>query len=806
MKICIGKSRREKVWQNKEISWQEFTNIVKNTVRTSETMVNYKRFSKPEQDEVKDVGGFVGGHLKGGRRKKGNIICRSLLTLDMDYGRENIWEEICQNFEFKCCIYSTHKHAKEKPRLRLIIPLSSEIEEDKYEPIARMVAKEIGIDLFDDSTYESSRLMYWPSTSIDGEFVFAEKEGPLLNGEDYLNKYKNYKDFTTWPVSSRKGTIIKTKLNSQEDPLTKENIVGVFCRTYTVSQAIDKFLSDVYAPSLVSGRYDYIEAESTAGVVIYDDKFAYSHHSSDKASAQLLNAFDLVRIHKFGDLDEDAKDKTPSNKLPSFIKMSELVIDDELVKIQLVRKGIEDVESDFTNEEEKEDKDEKLNIKSLYKNEKAWEVNLKLNKKGEVKDSLDNIDLILRNDINLQNIVYNSHISCIYAKGELPWNEGRKIFGDGDYASLKVYLSKKYKIYSPSKTRDAILSIENYRKYHPIKEYLKSLPPWDNIPRVESLLIDYLGAEDSSYTRAVMRKTLCAAIARVYNPGEKFDQVLILNGPQGIGKSMLFEKLSNKWFSDSLTITDMKDKSACEKLQGYWILELSELAGMKKAEVEIVKSFISRTDDKYRASYGVFVESHPRQCIIVGTTNAQGGFLRDITGNRRYWPVKVNGDSKKKVWDMTKEEIDQIWAETLVYYKKGEILCLKGRVEAMANKEQSDSMESDDREGLVRDYLDTLLPTNWDKMDLYERRNFLRGGGFCDEGEVGTIERRIVCNMEIWSECFGNNPSNIKAADSYEISAIMKKIGTWNKYLGNKKGSVNLPIYGTQRCYEKAKN
>ena len=195
------------------------------------------------------------------------------------------------------------------------------------------------------------------------------------------------------------------------------------------------------------------------------------------------------------------------------------------------------------------------------------------------------------------------------------------------------------------------------RAYHPVKEYLDALPEWDGVKRTDTLLTDYLGAEDSAYTRAVIRKTLAAAVARIYQPGTKFDSVLILNGPQGIGKSTLFARLAGAWFSDSLTLTDMRDKSGPEKLQGYWILELGELAGMKKTDVETVKSFLSRVDDKYRASYGLNVESHPRQCVIVGSTNTESGFLRDITGNRRFWPVRVNGESVKKPWQISGEDV-----------------------------------------------------------------------------------------------------------------------------------------------------
>ena len=543
------------------------------------------------------------------------------------------------------------------------------------------------------------------------------------------------------------------------------------------------FLKDIYEPSAITGRYDYIPADSSAGVILYDDKFAYSHHATDPASGRLLNAFDLVRIHKFGHLDDRATESTPPSKLPSFINMCEFAIQDDEVKAQFTKERMEQATIDFT--------------------EDNWQTALELDKQGKIKDTLDNIVLIIRNDSELESIAFNKHRDGIDARDGLPWEQMKGGWNDSDNAALKVYLSNKYGIYSPTKTKDAILAVAAERSYHPIKEYLDHLPDWDGIDRVETLLIDYFNATDNSYTRAVTRKMMVAAVARIVHPGTKFDSVLILNGPQGIGKSTFFAKLAGDWFSDSLTLTDMKDKAGPEKLQGYWILELGELAGMRKTDVEVVKSFISRSDDKYRASYGVNVESHPRQCIIVGSTNAESGFLRDVTGNRRFWPVRISGDGKRKAWQMSVYDVEQIWAETLVLYAKGEKLYLEGSDVELATNEQADAMESDEREGLVRTYLDTLLPDDWNDLSLYERRNYLNGSEFGGESRVGTVERTLVCNMEIWCECFGRDASAMKPADSYAIAGIMKKINGWNKYQGNKNGTSNFPIYGRQRCYEK---
>ena len=787
MIIAIGNSRRDKAFKIVDVTWEQFLNKVSKTIRTVETVDEYGKMNKAKKDDIKDVGGFVGGKLKDGRRSKDSVEFRSMLTLDLDYAENDLWEQVTKRFKFACCIYSTHKHKRDKHRLRLIIPLSRNVNADEYTAIGRLIASDIGIEQFDDSTYEPARLMYWPSTSSNGEFIFEKQDGEFLNPDSILSRYEDYRDSSKWPISSRQNKVIKNNIShqmqalaKQSNPLEKEGLIGAFCRTYTMEEAIDKFLNHIYKPSLIKGRYDYVEADSTSGLVIYEDKFAYSHHATDKAANVLCNAFDLVRIHKFSELDVNSDEDTRTSRLPSFKAMRKFCTKDELVQKQITNEKMKDIGQEFG---ELEDNDNKLEIDLT----------------GEIKDTLNNIVKILRNDKNLHGIAYNKHKDMLDVKGKLPWIRLKEGWNDSDLASLKIYLEKKYNIWSPAKLKDALLAVATERAFHPVIDYLENLEEWDGKERLETLLIKYLGAEDNAYTREVTRKTLVAAIARVYEPGVKFDSVLILNGKQGMGKSTLFSKLGGKWFSDNLTLEDMKDKTAAEKLQGFWIMELGELAGMRKAEVENVKSFITRTDDKYRASYGVNVESHPRQCIIVGTTNNKGGFLRDVTGNRRFWPVTVDPDKAlSSPWDL--EDVDKIWAEALYVYKQGEELYLKGEVLEIASKEQSEAMESDDREGLVREYLNKLLPNNWSSMNLYERRKFLNGDDLVG-GQVGTEKRKAVCSMEIWCECFGKDASSLKKSDSYEITAIMSKIEGWELYSGNKTNTMRFPIYNKQRAF-----
>lgn len=777
MKISYGNSRTETHWKNSDISWDDLKARVSTTQRTTETIEEYRKMTKAQQAAIKDIGGFVGGHLKNGRRKKGNVLCRSMLALDMDFGRPGIWDDVIAKLPYRCLAYSTHKHTPENPRLRLIIPLTREITEAEYPAVARMVAKDIGIDLFDDSTYEAHRLMFWPSTSMNGQFFYKEKDGPDLKPDDYLSRYDDWHDESTWPVSSRQSAVEHHGTKEMADPLTKPGIVGAFCRAYPMPDAIETFLPGIYTPSAVEGRYDYIPGEGTAGVVIYDDKFAYSHHATDPVCGKLLNAFDLVRLHKFSALDEKCTEETPATKLPSYKAMADLALKDEKVKVLLTKERQAQAKEEFSGTN--------------------WQGKLTYDKSGQLQNTLHNLTLILENDENLKAIVFNQQLDGMEIRGEVPWKHPSKYWRDADDAQLVSYIDSNYGTFSQRNYQIAVTKVADDRSYHPIREYLASLPAWDGIPRVDTLLVDYLGAEDNDYVHAVTRKTLCAAVCRVLNPGCKFDSMLVLNGPQGIGKSTLIARLAGEWFSDSLSLNDTKDKTAAEKLQGYWILEIGELAGLRKTEVETLRSFLSRQNDIYRASFGRRPTPHLRQCVFFGTTNAESGYLRDTTGNRRFWPVKTPGSVDKHSWELDQHEIQQIWAEVLEYVHAGEKLYLDANLLDFATAQQLDALESDEREGIVREYLARKLPDNWDAMTLYERRNFLNGESeFGSVSQSGSKARTTVSNMEVWCECFGKDRADLSATEGNRIKGILIKLG-WLRY----EKKIRIPLYGAQWVY-----
>jgi putative DNA primase/helicase len=779
--ISVATSCKSLYWKKQTIAWDKLIERLQSFTRTPETFAEYTNMTKTQQSKAKDTGGFVGGGLKGGRRKAQNVLSRSLIALDADFADVEFADRV-RALGYEAVIYSTHSHTPEKPRLRVIFPLSVEIAPDKYPAVARKLAAMIDINQFDDTTYQAHRLMYWPSASQDAEAMFEHIEGAVLDAEDILLTYADWKDSAQWPVSDRVNKVHQSAMKKAGDPESKGGLVGAFCRTYDIPMAIESYLADAYEPCAMQDRYTYKKGSTAAGLVVYDGVFAYSNHGTDPASGRLCNAFDLVRLHKFSELDDDAGEDTPINKMPSYKAMQEFASKDGGVRRTLLQERCQSANNDFSGCE--------------FDEQPQWEDILEYDTKGRIISSIRNVSLILSLDPKLKNIAYNELCGQDVLIGEVPWRSPCDWQGhwwsDADDACLRAYL-ESFGIKGSFVIRDAFSAVTRKRAFHPIRDYLNGLPAWDGVERVERLLIDYMGSDDNAYTRGVTKAVLVAAVARVFVPGIKFDNVLVLNGEQGIGKSTLFSALGGEWFSDSLSLADTTSKTGPEKLHGYWIIEVSEMAGMKRADVETVKSFITRTRDIFRPSYGRYVVEFKRQCIVVASTNAETGFLRDITGNRRFWPVKAR-PSDKKAWELTKVDIAQIWAEALHLWRNGAKLVLPRDIEEMAIQEQTDAIEQDDRQGLVEDYLNRLLPENWDDMDLSERRMFLASK------EQGAVHRTTASTIEILCELFGREPGKVDRREAHTIAGILKRIGGWKR-----EDLQHTRIYGPQRPFRRNK-
>lgn len=793
--LAVGKSRREINWKNREWLWSKFVEKVSVTHRTAETYSEYVAAKKVRQDEIKDIGGFVGGYLAGGRRKSGSVTHRQLITLDIDFANESFWDDFTLAFTNAAVVYSTHKHSPESARLRLIMPLDRPALRDEYEAIARKIAGIIDIELFDPTTFQPERLMYWPSTSKDGEFFFECQDGAFLSADKILDSYHDWKDSSEWPVSSKAEHIIQRNIKKQGDPLEKLGIVGAFCRTHNIHEAIELYLSDVYETCDVENRYSYKEGSTAAGLIVYDDKYAYSHHGTDPISGKLCNAFDLVRIHKYGLKDEDAAADCPSNRLPSYTAMVELSTKDVAVKKQLATERLEEAKNDFYMVEDEDVIEEEK--------DQDWISELEVDRKGDLHSSHSNIKLILEKDPRLKGCFAFDEFRCrkVVMKN-LPWRKvshDSRFLKDEDEQNLIIYLSNIYNILNRANTKEVLDTHIAANPFHPVRDYLNGLK-WDGTDRLETLLIDYLGAIDTPYARAVTRKTLVAAIARVMKPGCKFDYVLTLVGEEGKGKSTLFARLGQQWFSDSFNFGMLHGQSnkAYEQLTGFWIIEVGELVGLRKAEADAVKNFISKQEDSYRVSYGRNLSTFLRQNIFVASTNIKP-FLREAAGNRRFWPVEIEQQTPAKdvFTDLSKQEIDQLWAEALELYRAGETLFLDKQMEDEARNVQKLHTEQDDRIGAIEQYLDRLLPINWNEMGLYERRAWLQSED--PLSSEGTVERTQVCVAEIWCELLGGTSKDMTSQNTKPLHQIMQSMKGWRTM----DKTVRTAKYGVQRMYEK---
>lgn len=808
MKIAEARKKTSRKWRTHDITWDQFLARVRTPLRTGESVREYKAMAKEDRDIAKEAaGGFVAGALEGGQRKTDKVLERSMITLDADHAKPNAWEEATCMMEYRMCCYSTHSHSPSSPRLRWIIPTDRAMTPDEYPAVARMVASWIGIDQMDPTTYEVARLMYWPTCSSDGDYVFREQVGPVLSVDEVLESYgygDAWTDTALWPMGSAEQTLRHKIRQKAGDPTEKNGIVGLFCRTYDVPAAIDEFLPDVYTEA-GEGRYTYVKGSTAGGAVLYDDgAFLFSNHATDPISGFSCNAFDLVRIHKFGELDDVSVEDTPVTKLPSYSAMCKFAAELPEVRRQMAAERAEDADAIFSDLTE-------TAADAETAPDDSWQSNLEVNNKtGNPECTINNALLILTGDPMLRGRFGLSDFDGRrYVRKQLPWDaeNGSKrtypdLWNDSDDAGLRLYLSRVWNITGKSIIDDALSVAMLQTTFHPVREYLSSLT-WDGIERIDTLLMRTMRAEDTPLTRAVTRKWMVAACKRVFEPGCKFDTMLVLVSPtQGSGKSMFGDTLagsSTGWFLDG--VKNIETKDALQSLRGKWIVEMGEMAATRKSTNEVIKQFIACRTDSYRASYERYTRDYPRQCVFIGSTNTTE-FILDETGGRRFWPVEVYAtpdDASRRI-KIIERERDQLWAEAMHYYRKGEKTFLEGELLKESLKAQERSTQGDEWLGWVQDYLERPLPDKWNEMTAEQRRDYIQGDNLIDYGEC-TRRRDTITIAEIRYELLGE--SLIKGAgggneSSRHLGRVMNVMRGWRP----RKTPVTT-AFGRQRAYER---
>lgn len=731
IQIATASTRNASKWRNQTIKLSEFVAKLLRTTRTPETFQQYLQLPKTEQDNIKDVGGYVGGVLKGGRRGKHDVANRHIITLDADFADTAFIEKVKSRFSDLCyTLSSTHKHANNNYRLRLVIYPDRPMLPDEYLACARKLADKIGMDYFDDTTYDLNRLMYWPSTSSDGLFYAEHNDASFVSVDKLLLEYgasEEWKDATIWPVSSRETTNLDRLLKKQEDPLTKKGIVGAVCRTFGIHEALQHHTNDAYKQE-TRDRYTFVGGSTSKGVIVYDERFAFSNHGTDPARGVLCNAFDIIRIHKFGHLDEKTGD-VAATKLPSYAAMVDWAKEIDNVKRELIK--VEQLEQS----EIEELFDGVVADISAETEENEWFKQLQLAENGDIKPTFVNAVLIVANDSNINKQArYNEFaVQMENSKGEL-WSAP-------DSYRVRMYVGRKYNVDFPeSKIEQAIEDLAHKNKFHPVRDYLLGLS-WDFTERVETLFVDYLHAEDTKYCREAAKCFLVAAVRRILQPGYKFDNVPALGGAQGIGKTTFIQMLAVKkeWAGE---LTSFDPKIASEETTGKWFIEMGEMQVSTRSSIEQEKSFISATSLKVRQAYARYPIEIKRQFVLMATTNEEE-YLKDSTGNRRWWPIDSPLEYGKTIdFEGLTNNIDRIWAEAVFLAQMGESTLMSKEALQEATSKQESKMEADEWEGIINAWLETEGAKN-----RYDQTT----DDYFESAEKET--REIVCIVEVWEDC-----------------------------------------------------
>lgn len=800
-------------------SWGALKKLLSVPHVTPERRKEFDKMSKDEQDQLKSAAGWISGaQCKDNHRNLKNILPRDLLTIDIDYPYQDILEDITEGHmrisAYEGFWHSSRRHTPDAPRVRFFAPLARKVTVDEYQPLVRMLAHMIDREMktVDQVSFRPAQMMFKPTCSKDDkpDFFTYEQTGVVIDPDAMLARYEetfgDWRDISTWP--KHPDETVRKKADKAEDPRTKRGPVGTFCRAYLIEAAMEQFLEGVYIPGDEhSGhpRYTFAGSTSSNGAVVYDDGlFLYSHHGHDPVCDMNVNAFDLVRLHLFGDLDEKAKEDTLATKMPSYKAMVDHIRDDPGYRKQLAEDKFDtasmfddieeedwtdgthagDAGSDSDDEDDADAGDagdgtdsdlddgdlggsghrgagktghsddwddsadggglddagieddiadvvgggvrgsdgrnrdraregsdagerregskarkaaggaagapkrpEKSTPRKRHK--EFLTEHIELTPEGEIKVTLPNIATIIMNDARLCNVIwFNEFTKQIVQRRTLdprvpaaskivcddPENGTR--WEDINDSTIRTLLETEngtgkagYGMRVPERDlQDGIMQAAFATRFHPIRDYLLDCEAgWDGEERLDTLLIRYLGVEDIPYHRETVRMMMVASVARIFEPGHKFDYALILQGEQGIRKSSFIKALySEDWFGELATDLGEKQKVA-EEIAGKWGVELPELSGLHKADHNAAKAFMRRQFDDVRMAYDRRVTEFPRQCVCWGSTN-DDVYLKDPTGNRSYWPVIVLVSSIDV--DALAEERDQLWGEAAALYWK----------------------------------------------------------------------------------------------------------------------------------------
>lgn len=766
--IALGLKRSSTATKKYRWEWGEIVERLSNAQKTEETAEQYANMSKSQKVEMKDVGFFIGGLCE-----KRKVTYRQLLVLDIDDANPDTLTKVRAWLNgTKYIIHSTHSSTPKEPRYRVVTPLSRIVLADEYGAIMRVLHEKFELPL-DVSTFDFNRIMFLPSVPKDVEYFFETGDGEELDVDNVLSELRNWQDLSTLQVPKKVQV---------QDPKYKGGIIGAFCAKVSIREALDNYLEGIWKKEH-NNRYTLIGATTVGGGVIYEDKYLYSNHSSDPYLGRCHNAYDAVRLYKFGDgkqgeaamaaLCESLGIRAESGK-PHFLTIESM--DDEEAKSVLRER-------------------------------------LEVDKNGNLLKSLKNAELILNYDPEVRNIFAYDLFSEMPVLRRTPsWRSFDIVtesedckniqtyaeMTDVDESYLRLHFEERYNFDARAVLTDALNITEHKNAFHPVRDYLNSLK-WDGVPRLATIFIDCFGVQDSIYAREVGIKFFVGAVRRVFIPASKMDYIPVLVSEEGLGKSKFVRRMAKLWGSDTF-YTFNGSKEAYEQLRGVWIMEIPELNGVQSKSANGRKAFVTKGEDRYRSAYLKYTKTYKRQCVFIASSN-DVIFLDDPSEDgRRWWGLMCHKDRIKISVhdDAFLELVDMYWAEAVHYYLQGVLPILSENAEAEARTLRQTHKAEDLELGALVDYLNMPVPETWGDMTVFERRRYWH-----DAREQWTGKpREFICTPEVAREFYEFERSDLNPRLGRKVSDAIRRTGLYEQ-TGFKK---RFGEYGSSIAWERKNN
>lgn len=738
---------------------------------------------------------YLPGELKNHHRKSVNVINRSVLTLDLDGALEGGFEALCGFLnDFYYFWHTTYSHSEEKPSYRFLVPLAEPVTPGQYGDLVRQIIAANPQASIDVASAKPAQIMFTPACKDPFSYDYGVHEGALVNGEQWLAS-----------VNGGESVVPLGRLDKKGEPFEVPGIVGQFNKAYPNIDELIVTFELPYEYDGATGRYRYTGSSATAtpGMRELDERpgLYYSWHAHDPAAGYAQNAFDLVRIHKFGRL--DAEYKGPVNRAPSYMACRDFLDTHEDFNKRASAQAYETVVSSLSNQESKgagrtaPARETSTSVEVLTTEEidhTEWVSQLEVDRKtGKFVDSLRNLTLIFDNDPQMKGI---------------GWCERGEYFTDADPHNWpntkqspkltdqqKQRLRNRYEnVYGlkipPERLAQVLVERREVCSFDPVKVYLESLQ-WDGNKRMETCLP---GVEDTEYNRMVARKVLIAAVARALEPGVKVDEALILVGPEGIGKSSWIEAMS-KGFSVELQSIESKD--TVQILSETWIAMAEESEVVAKSDFNRLKSFLTQTSDTYRVPYAVEPETRLRRWVVWGSTNDME-LLRERDGNRRFLMVEC---VRPRNFDLlTPEYVDQVWAEAVHAYLMGESHVMNSYERELARSAREQHIHSDALTESIAEHLRLPITSDWHEKKPESLRTIVGQWNADITVVTGNKERDFITPKEVWVEVEGQSLAEFTLRDQSRVKDSLQAL-VRRGVLTRSETKIRVPNQGKQFLY-----